>query len=57
MRDEIVVMHQPIATVDEVIAGWAMEELVGIFPGCVFQRDLFSGGDAFLTQCDSSVPS
>ena len=41
--DEIVVMQQPSGTVDEVIAGWAMEDLAGRFPCVILQRDLLSG--------------
>ena len=43
MFDQIVVMQQPSATVDEVIAGWSMEDLAGRFPWCILQRDSLSG--------------
>jgi len=38
-----VVMQQPSATVDEVIVGWCMEDLMTRFPQFVLQRDLVAG--------------
>ena len=40
---DIVVMQQPSATVDAVIVGWCMEDLMLRFPQFIFQRDLVSG--------------
>ena len=39
----VVVMQQPSATVDEVIIGWGMEDLMERFPQFLLQRDLVSG--------------
>ena len=41
--EQIIVMQQPAAIVDEVIVGWEIEELGKKFPGVVIQRDLISG--------------
>ena len=41
--EEIIVMQQPAATVDEIIVGWELEELGKRFPAAVLQRDLLSG--------------
>ena len=41
--EEIIVMQQPAATVDEIIVGWEIEELGKRFPAAVLQRDLLSG--------------
>jgi len=41
--EQIVVMQQPAATVDEIIVGWGLEDLGRRFPCGVLQRDLVSG--------------
>ena len=41
--EDILVMQQPSATVDEIIAAWEVEDLARRFPCVVLQRDLQSG--------------
>ena len=41
--EEIIVMQQPSATVDEVIVGWSLADLRSRFPQVMLQRDLLSG--------------
>ena len=43
MFEEVIVMQQPSATLDEIITGWSLEDLAGRFPCCILQRDLLSG--------------
>ena len=43
MFKDVVVIQQPSATVDEVIIGWGMEDLMTRFPQFVVLRDLVSG--------------
>ena len=41
--EEVIVMQQPSAIVDEIIAAWEVEDLSRRFPCLVIQRDLQSG--------------